>query len=700
MPVVRIEGLEGFGAEKWLPLARSQLRGWDNALEHQGAAFKTIPVPGGTIYIRQVGALQFIRIIMTGGCRYEFWTSEHVDETLSSGAPGFVGGSGTRVQFPKADVTPIISTTLVPPTVGDWNTLAPGAFIDRTSGFYTWDAWQDQRFFEHCWHPKNDGKSLVTSTQGQPPGLGNKCNWNSGFLTLSSADVGQFAADYGLDVRPTLYVGTDVTIGAPVLEASHLYWRRAAMQTVSGKQFWISTDNYGRFQVYRAGIGDTSGLVSADKYKLYTPPYPSWVTVPDSSDPLKDVNDWLWRFNADATKCVSIPFHAEPSEFYKYITAARLYFASMTAAEAATITDSAHVVLGHEDTPGLVEFSITITDTGDGDLDFDVDFEVLRSSYFGDSKRFFFDAAYFMKDQEGTGIPPDTLMTSEIECKCPLNKYEATLAIEGSPTLIYGTDGCRNMQSAMLINSNDDDLTPTEKLRVPLNQPLDIYFPTAYGVSHYGRVPDPFAYAFPAAQDDIEGTPYGPLGPLTYPGFSGSSNANPLYNTTVWAIDLATFSCVYWIANHLIQDSTFHAMAYGQEFYSKSFPISLRNVPPLESPTFVVPSAKPYQFILNQVLHIGPGLGFSVHPDGHWAFAVAGAPYVAFSVSGDNFSDDLDWISVKDGARTRYRHKDLYNKAFTQIRDYPYYTSYASNPPPAVWDNGGWRTNGIWATFR
>jgi hypothetical protein len=682
------------------------------ALHAQGVRWY-VKVVTGDNYIARLRIAQdhlHVLVLPRGGAFYEFFTSDHVnDGTLGSPGHGagitntYVCGSAVRARFePKRMGGRALSSSTL--TGGSWVERGCEDLDQKTLGFYTYRSWQNQKFFEHCWHPNNDGKSLVTSCQAQAPGLAGQCGWMSPYNYRRIASAGSLVSDFGLDILPTLYAGNTMTTGAPALDNVWVYWRRAAVHSASGRQFFVSTDNYGRFQVYPVkSYADTSGIVPPSGYKQYTPPYPAWVTVPDPDNYFWQVNDWLWRFNKDATKCVSIPYHSTfPSGFSKFLAGSRFFATLVDAAVAQVHPDYANAVVpAREDTPGLVEFGIEIV-LGDtietNDMDFTVNFTLLRSEHFSVNGRFFFDAAYFLPDAEAAGIAEGTLLTAEVECRYPTGYYTATTG-DG-----YYLDRAANVKGAVVINTNDGAMTKTEKLRFPCFPGGNGQFCTPAGYLFLGGGLPIYTGPGPIGNDIpyVSGTLFtGSAGPVSYtppdPPFTASPPGG--YGAQMgflYSLELSTFSVLYQTWDEVAGTGLFRMLAYGQEVYSAAFSLGYtKPVSPWPAADAVMTSARWYQQVLSATINTEWGMGFSVHPQGHWAHAIN-----AELGTVPAYAEAFDWISVKerDGTRSRYSHKDMFNQALGQARDYPYYTEAFTGK--GLWDQGSFRTAGIWVTHR
>jgi hypothetical protein len=707
--VILHELVIGDSAGIYLPFARSRLAALE-AIDPTGVFTQSFVIGEYQIRVEQNPPFQFIRIVQGPGVCYEFFTSEHVNDS-ALGTPGeingladtFVCGSASRTAFglKSASSVALYSSALTPPTPGDWPVLSCSAPQSKATGLYTWPAWQNQKFFEHTWHPNNDGKSLVTSTQAQAPGLAGQCNWMSPYNFARVASAGSKVSDFGPDVRPTYYKGSSILSGAPTLDQEWIYWRRAAVQTdpASGRQFFIATDSYGRFQVYPVLDYSATGYqVAPSGYKQYTPPYPGWVSVPDPTDYTRQVNDWLWRFNKDGTKCVSVPYSSDFSSGFSKSLYNEQFFATLTPALVANV-DPAYanaIVAAHEDIPGLVEFGIAITVVGPGDMDFTVAFTLLRNTHFSLDGRFIFDAAYYFPDVEHVATDPayiaeDTLMTAEVTCQYPAGYYTAN---SGELPPLY-LDLAANVQGSIVVNANDAAMVPTAKLTFPAFNGGSAKFATVNGYGG-GYGPGPIGGYVTYA---VGGSTYtGSAGPVTYtppsPPFTpGTYGATLAY---LYALELATLSAIYEVDDQVAGTGYIRGIAYGTEFFRSDYSLGYTHpAPPWPVPDTVMPSARWYQYLLDSTLNTEWGAGFSAHPAGHWACAIN-------AELGQNvtLAAGFDVISVKQkyGPRVNYTHKDLFNKAFKQTRDYTFYTTHFTGE--GLWDQGNFRTQGIWVTFR
>lgn len=715
MPVHKL--LRGANAGLYLPFALGRLRAME-AIDPEGFFSEQYLIGGYFVRIRQAREERYIDISAVLAS-YEFFTSEHVMQSplaspghtyADNGIGSFVCGSGVRATFNRRMVEAkghhLASSSLVPLFDQDWRQVSCEVFTgpENSYGFLTWPAWQNQKFHEHTWHPNNDGLSLVTSCQAQMPGHNNQGNWGSPYTGWRIANGGARTADQGFDVLPAYYDGSGTTWAGPQMDHEYTWWRHAAVaKSDRGNKFFVCTDNYGRFQVYRVrSHHETNGIVEIGHYKMVTPPYPGWVTVPAPGDPTKYVNHWTWRFNRDATKCVTCPFNSVVAPFKTYLNGF-LFGASILPEDVGDFTPPECVVDAHEDTVGLLEFGLAIVETGDGELDFTVTFTVLRQSYFGTASpaRWFLDAAYALPNVPG--VAEDTLVTLEMECRVPAGNYQPSSTLTAGFDTYYYLDAFWGARESLVVNTNNEALAPTEKLRFITHYPAAGKFPTLETFRTQGHVVGiPWSASLglnlPLAAGGTRFVPW--AGPVGHDPDNLAGSPVPIGSILgfLHAIELATLSWCYAEDNYITGQGRFRAQSHGVMLYSSDYSLGPPKTDYGYNPTEPVPSARIHQCAASGMLSTELGQCFSVHPAGHFSFA---ATATLQAIGG---GEALDWVSVvgqdEEGnpLRTRFRHKDLFNEAFGQNRQYSFY--WEDFPGKTYFDQGSFRTHGIWVTFR
>jgi hypothetical protein len=703
------------GGEKYLPFALSKLRQLAKEAEKRGGyAVRRITTDDGfTIEISVAGTQQHLSI-SGRQVRYEFFTSDHILREVPGGgdvyfsSPGYssdetidgfarVVGSLTRVSFPSKKAKPIYSQTI--PANGDtetWRNANPLEGLDPSAprkGYpVSWGAWQFQKAFEHVWWPNNGKDSIVTSTQALAPGRNSQCNDLSPYKTFRLANYDAFISDYGLDVPPTFVDANGKQAAGPAFEDEFIWWRRAAVQ----KGYFICTDNIGRFHVYkiqdkRDGTPQPYSIPS-DSFKTFTPPYPDWVTMPESGTFQGLTACWTWQFNKDATKCVACPFHSTLEENWfkqSYIfSAGARHFAMPGGIPEGWVN-------ARSDVPGFVEFSINIIPgTTDDPLDFEVEFELLRSNYSGDGDgHFIFDAAYTLPDLDETmGVPEDTLVVSELQifttAAPPQLEFSTEVFIRHPEDIEVDaevTNSVGPMRAEYVMSAfTQENMFMQEIMRFPVYENGQrMFFLTDNGYE---------AANFPAF-DSVHAHEFSPyfveqLHPVT----------EETYNSALLGylhmVELRTMSIAYTIERYVQATSETKLYAYNALYREASGSIGTpeEEVRPEYDTPLPTLFTRVYSFVLDNVLDTVWGSGFNIHPAGHWSCS-RGRGISGFDI-------------IKPYDKPEVTHKDMFNKAFNQFREYTYYGLYSnfgrffdSSIPTSGWDMGSFRTNGVWLTF-
>lgn len=706
------------GSAKYLPFALSKLR---QLVAHAAgiggyAARKFYSDDGTIISISTKGDQQHINI--SSALRYEFWTSEHINsETMAApnhegldGGVKYVTGSLTRA-VPNPNGPRGIQSSSIPPSSVEptWRAADPEEpTYDKTRGWpgrpiahypIVHNAYATHKMFEYANWPENRSESLVISTQCLAPGLNSQAGFLSAYAWVRLENVNAFAADYGQDAHPTYYDAKTSMGGGPGYEHPDVWWRRAAVQKVGGRMFFICTDNVGRFQVYPVKdyvmdptVPDYRAL-PAGMFKQFTPPYPAWVTLPVIGEVEAVTASWLWAFNKDATRCVTCAFNSTFSDDFTKPTFYRL------AGGVALPEDPPHdfPVRCREDIPGLVEFSIAINVTGPGDMDFTVDFTLERETYSGaPGGQYIFDAAYTLPDKGAIGVPEDTLITAEVECFTAAGGYtpgpvEAPLsqdAIDMRGPGPQSVQAARRVESFMVIRAYPPGKPVVELMRKPLWKLAGCRFLTPAGVRRARlEIAQPYLQEMYAGQ--VGPSSYSVL-PLEEPRDGPGGWLGHIY-----ALELRTLSLNYQLQDQITGTMTQELWVYNQKV--REF------VAPYGSPAGgsyavcdeKIPSSANYihQYMLGTALDTCWGSGFVIHPEGHWSHSMP---------RGGEGAD-----IVKFNGREETTHKALFNNAFGTEREYSFYQKYWDQDTREFTDTtggtnidlGSFRTTGVFITF-
>jgi len=656
-PHIFLRGDHG-AAARLLPLCRKKLAEMRLLAEKFGAAVlhKTIRWTTGEMARVEWSVQPKIHIWAGGLVSYEFFTSGLIDNQVL-GTPPFIDseawicGRGSYHRFraaanasmPLVDMCDICAPADWP--TADCGSVAGESFM-RTEAY-----WQNQRLHEHIWWPGNRGIPFIVSASGAAPGysgLGytSRCNWTTGLISDS------FVEDSGRDLRPAVYHGESTSPdswAAPDL-ADGYWWRRACLHTVSSRTFVVMNDHQGRFHAWEMGEYPDR-IVPPGAYDTVTPAYPAWA------------NDGLgfWNFNSTGQKAVCCPYDHRQSRVDKSaVTVYKDLVTGFLRVDPAIYPSNNQ--LAYEDWPGLVEVSIEITaDPGFGN-DFSLSVEVIDAEEFEDHGRFFLGADYLVADQR-LPKPLDTLVYSRFE-----------VYAESGDFFVGGGSYCPDdldllARSCVVIEARD----ATELVRIPL------HFDTAIE----------FGYGFPDSIDyDGDGIP-------DVTGTADTIAASDIYRAdylgSLWALNLRTLS---WAVNHqrLVTPSPV-VWKYRQQVYAYG-----ELAEDLGDETLAIPEWSSVDYTLADTDHIelwgmaarevytlNPLQCFTWHPHGHWALCAPRWPPGGVSPT------NVDVVSTRvNGKDFRKTHKELYNQAFGDARDYDFYLS----DPDA--QRGVFRTTGVW----
>ncbi len=317
----------------------------------------------GRLYVDPAPAAQPVTTV-----GYEFWVNEdfrqYPEGLGSEGELGVAPTDADGVEIPgeppgdyakgsavflsmAGKALPRYSTTLVPEPgqVPTWNVVPArrATAVTPSNGakaepdyFYTKWSWQDQKMTEHSFWKGNKGDWLLTSAIGFNYGLATNApqrgpgttaySFRSNYLLKLGADRQNdpVMGDSGFDIKTCAYQASGVQVGASRQQGEKVWYRRAAVQTVmvpSGarRDYVIQSDTHGRFTVWPlseyqatakyAELYATNPIAYADLppsvARVFLPPYPAWVTVPDTAQDV-ETEHWTWQFNKTGTRCVTI----------------------------------------------------------------------------------------------------------------------------------------------------------------------------------------------------------------------------------------------------------------------------------------------------------------------------------------------------------------------------------------------------------
>ena len=619
----------------YLPYARNQLARLTRLLGNNWS--RTTEVNGVTLFLCRQGNLRTIRL--SGGVNYEFFTSEEVESgTLAT--PGFnpwTDGRDYNAGSFTRNKKPVLSTVLDSPDWLYYPTAEGWSFEEQ--GLLTSGAWGRERLEPYIsWLDK--GKSYTTSHRMMPSGMA-----HNGGLFSRQFNTPLIGHEFyrGINIVPTHFSSRGREMGIPALEPK-VFGRHAAVQG----NWMIVTDSHGRFHTFPRGkYQDREGFgqytAPNDLVRTATPPYPAWVTIPSTSSYAQV--EWVWAFNRDATKAVTVALHRDLDGGYvlnPYIEG--YYRASPVRAADVSQFHPEYCVASSNDTPGLLEFGITIDEEGE------ITFELLTEDYFGVSGRWYIDAAYLLDD--------DRLVTAECECYAPTNYTDAAvLAAEEDPEEptfddLWAFYVVKDREGTELFKYTQD-----VESRLEWQNYADSVTDNGYGApaSFSGKrlvvvpMPTPTYYHM----SERQGTELSTL------SFRLTSNSR--LRTDPFPLDW-NYRLV-----HLAVDAI--------------DPILGHTAPTMDRPEgyVKVTSALVVGMFALRDSWAKFRQSFSVHPKGHWSFYDA----AACRQHGELF--DI----VAQNGKDRKTHRELFNKAYELTRGYDFYTAEITNI-------GGFRIAGIW----
>lgn len=482
----------------------------------------------------------------------------------------------------------------------------------------------------------------------------------------------------------------------------------SCVRTVDGVELFIVTDVKGDLYVYK-----TSDPSDAPVYVKVSPPYPAWVS--DHSYNAR----WGWDFNSDGTKMVAVPYNSEasstvsvedheqlgsdctahmevPPEFYdiedpEYFSNLYYYY-------------NGHNGYIRKNTPGYVEFDINITIT-EGEID-QVQLVLGRNDWYGESGIYYTSAAYEYNT--------DDLMFTTVEA------YTDVL-LEGTPTSdsymdTYYTDESdddhKQWQTTTAFYPSLEKIDVIWKmwryklptLAVPVTEPVIVSqetllrdFPLARGQHNFTGLPTKDCDdQFSAKLFDIfELANTGAFGLLYFK-----------YMQVIEACDLK--SATYAVRSYDYYNKGYRIVSNDHVLKSGGDVVDMSNIA-----SHQVPVVHPEILGYWSSIHVKSDFFnfMDTHPDGFMAMCIpdyyqADAPIEAWwdhvnHVAVEPPNEMIDYIRLADGSVGT--HKDLFNKAFKDNRQYEdYYAAMVLGQyqiESTHEDRGSFAVTGVWRKF-
>lgn len=550
---------------------------------------------------------------------------------------------------------------------------------------------------EYKWYEEK-GKILVVS--GLKCSSANTMDWTQEAMgDFPSRKHADSAIDIGGDIDTQLFSST--TADGINTEENTLDFEMAhsCVRTVNGLQLFIVTDVKGDLYVYK-----TSDPSSAPNYIKVQPPYPSWVS------PYTYNARWTWDFNKDGTKMVAVPYNSEmsstisvedhewPPEFTNSCAAffdipPELY----TIEDPEYFSSPYYANNGHNgyirrNTPGYVEFSINITVT---DMELDrVDLVLLRSDWYGNSGIYYRGAAYEYNTDDLI------LQTVEAYTDKPL---DPTPISNSYMDLVYkDINGDYQIQWTST-SAFYDQLPKIDVIWKILREGVVIAKETLLREFPLARNSHTFTGLDGRCSDVFFSKMYD-IYLLANTGAIGQQYFK--YSQVIEACDMK--SVTYAVRSYDYSKKGYKIISNGYTLKSGGDTVDMSNVADYSIKVM-------HPEILGYWASIQIKSDFfnfiDTHPDGHMAMCIpdyyqADAPIEAWwdsiaNVAVEPPNEMIDYIRLADGSEGT--HKDMFNEAFKQNRDYQFYYDpmYLGNPESEYThqDRGSFAVSGIWRTF-
>ena len=425
----------------------------------------------------------------------------------------------------------------------------------------------------------------------------------------------------------------------------------AALYTAeSGRRFVLAADYRGNVYVWRLKSYLSSVITEYTKVQL---PHPLWA----------DTNLGVVAFNSTATRAVSTP-HRE-------------WDAPLTANgdvpyKAFDPTNGLPIVTGRfppdahfpiepaiERTPGIVEFAIFIDD--DVELDtYSVSINRTFDETFETSGRYVISADYLFGDSR-LPHPKDTLvsLTAEVRREAGDYLWEVSLPeVAQSPDHILTRVNVTHVIGARIGNAW------STLARIPtLGKARMRFFTEPSYIRYVPGVPDQLFYTDAILIEQEVGVP---------------ASVDHLH--TIFAIDLR---CLSWATYGVIPNAStdgyetgITVTAYGEVVHTD---FDSGYTPPVEQHDGYVTCEADLRELWAAAVHEArfPNywMEFCVHPRGHWSIESQALQFGEEYEIGSTIKQ-VDIVNVRqNGVDRRFTHRELYNAAFGDSRDYPYYVT-------------------------
>jgi hypothetical protein len=451
--------------------------------------------------------------------------------------------------------------------------------------------------------------------------------------------------------------------------------RKACIVNSQGFKIIVMVDNKGTFYAWEAGKYDTAAEIP--RVETVTPSYD--VRIEDALG--------TFNFNSDGSRAVAVglerfqsPLDADSNTVYKATVASLEGHAFGYGRDNVSYPNGRH--LAKEDSPHLVEVNISVgKDSISGEWTFGV--SIRRSERYGDTGQWFIAADYLIGDDR-LPYPKDTLVALTFQ-----------MQYDNSDSFGLWFDGV-NQHFPDDIHVPIDTSLSTEAYIEPVDAPA--YWQEIKQYPMYGNVrvvasnispfTDPYgneAETWDSRQTETGGGAYKPL----YSGVIRSMNLRTLSflflkeevrnNTTLSSNNARSFQTQVHAYGEVVDTQQVVDSSQGAPTFDFAWPVVDRS--PVPANYLALLSVYAENLFQSEWLN-----QFHWHPKGHWSINHPLYPNPNFDLA--NWQVDI--VNTRIGKTDkRTTHKDLYNAAFGDTRDYIYYNDDTNY-------KGVFRTAGLW----
>jgi len=664
-------------AARWLPLVRHKVEMLRRRLGAKRLLVEKLRIPAGWAVIKVTRARSKLIIYADPiGVSYEFFTSEALRRAnieYFGGTPSFDGFSCGRGSFHVFRGENVVSAPLVDysstgtpaPDGPDGEPLWPTRSCNRNAGgageMKTRSPfWTDQATYRHTAQANRNGTFALVGWNSLP-GSVPVGNWSRVNYGLAEGGRLSYSTEYHPVVVYNAKSFSPVHVGIPAdlwpPGSSNDAPAAAATYTSDGGYgFVIMTTSQGLLYVWRLKQYETFVIQSADYVKVELPS-PTWALLEKG----------VGSFRSDARRFASIPMATSQSPptadgeiSYSAFSCVGNSFGRFAPDSPVADLNEPHF----ERAPGLVEYSIYVELTlHDGIEGIEVSVNRIYDEWVETSGRYIVGADYLYADAR-LPHPEGTLVMVDME--------------------VYRTSDALGQPNSGLLYEPPGGVTP----QVPDH--VDTTLRSFYKISardggawvELHRIPTLFDadMAYVTETRSIQCQSGGPL--RWFQADSLRVGTTYTYFGALMALDLKSLSWATYghmpsaagtAAPYL---SGIEVVAYGEVVHQE---FDAGFAAPEWSPGDMVECETEYREIWAVVHHETRipfrWMAFSTHPKGHWSFA--SQPMQVWQESPwASIPKQVDIINVRQGGKdVRFTHKDLYNAAFGDSRDYNYYVT-------------------------